>query len=102
MELEFGCVFGYAAKGADCAVYRLADDKGVRLLSIAAAPPLLVVMQDTERFHLRHIAFVELAEAITLILIQGDDAMSVAVHIFTLEKGAFATFAWFYHISTFY
>ena len=35
----------------------------------------------------------EFAEVVASVLIQSDDAMSVAVCIFILEKGAFAAFA---------
>ena len=40
----------------------------------------------------------EFAEVVASVLIQSDDAMSVAVCIFILEKGAFAAFAWSRHV----
>ena len=40
----------------------------------------------------------EFAEVVASVLIQSDDAMSVAVCIFILEKGAFAAFAGSRHV----
>lgn len=43
----------------------------------------------------------EFAEVVASVLIQSDDAMSVAVCIFILEKGAFAAFAGSRHVYSF-
>ena len=82
----------------DRIVYRLTDDKGMRRPAVPAAPPFLEVMQCSQGFHVRHMILFEFAEVVASVLIQGDDAMSVAVCIFILEKGAFAAFAGSRHV----
>lgn len=70
----------------------------MRHLAASAASPFLEMMQDAEGFHFRHVVFLELAEIVASVMVSGNGAMTVSVHVFIREKGAFAAFAGLYHI----